>query len=87
MFRLASRVGFSPPYFYHPRLAERLSRYRGPALLVTGAEDGFVPPAHARLYATRLAGAQLHVVADAGNSVILEQAAQAAELLKHLVQG
>jgi pimeloyl-ACP methyl ester carboxylesterase len=80
-------VGFSPPYFYHRRLRERLARYKGPAQVVAGAQDGFVPPAYASAYAEELEGAQLHVVERAGNSIIVEQPAEAARLLETMING
>jgi pimeloyl-ACP methyl ester carboxylesterase len=85
MFRLASRIAFAPPYFYHPRLRERLSRYHGPAVAVAGEADAFVPPVHAEAYAQGFAQGRSHLVSGAGNSIIVEQPERAATLVKQLL--
>lgn len=72
LFRFASRIGFSPPYFYNRRLIERLGRYRGPALVIWGEDDRTVPRSHAEAYATKLGGARLEIVAG-GHSVQVER--------------
>ena len=55
MMRFASRIGFSPPYFYDRHLRQRLHRYKGPALLIWGEHDRMVPRAHAEAYREGLA--------------------------------
>ncbi len=81
MFRFSSRIGFTPPYFYHPRLRERLPRYTNPALVIHGAADTMVPPAHGAAYAEGLGDARLEVVEGAGHSPHLEQLEQVAALI------
>ena len=81
LLRFASRVGFAPPYLYDRKLRGRLSRYRGPAMVIAGAEDHLVPAAHARAYAEGLGRAELQLIANAGNSVIVEQPNAAAALV------
>ncbi len=72
--RFASRVGFKPPYFYHRKLRERLSRFKGEALLVWGDTDHMVPLAHAEAYRTGLGGkTKLKIVAGAGHSPHVEK--------------
>jgi pimeloyl-ACP methyl ester carboxylesterase len=71
-YRFANRLGFKPPYLYDRRLARRLPRYGGPALVVWGDADRFVPVAHARAYAAGLPNARLELIAGAGHSVHLE---------------
>ncbi len=72
-FRFAARVGFQPPYFYHRKLRDRLHRYGGPALVVWGEHDTFVPVAHATAYGKALGNATVDVIAGAGHAVQLEQ--------------
>ena len=78
-FRFASRIGFSPPYFYHRKLIDRLHRYGGPALVLWGAHDRMVPVAHAEAYATGLSGARLDFIAGSGHSPHIEAPAETAE--------
>jgi pimeloyl-ACP methyl ester carboxylesterase len=85
LFRFASRVGFSPPYFYDRKLERRLARYRGPSLVIAGRDDHLVPLAHAKLYA-QILNSHPHVLDGAGNSVLVEQPAKAAELLSAFVR-
>ena len=72
MFRFASRIGFSPPYFYDRKLIDRLSRYKGPALVLQGEKDRFVPRVHAEAYASGFAAARLEIILDCGHSVVAE---------------
>ncbi|MDA1325113.1 MAG: alpha/beta fold hydrolase [Proteobacteria bacterium] len=72
VFRFASRVGFTPPYFYHAKLRDRLHRFKGPALVVWGNNDRFVPVSHAKAYGEALAGSTVELISGAGHAVILE---------------
>jgi pimeloyl-ACP methyl ester carboxylesterase len=80
--RFASRIGFSPPYFYNRKLRQRLHRFAGPALLVWGADDRMVPRAHAEAYARGFAKSELRVVQGAGHSPHAEKPAETAALLR-----
>lgn len=86
IFRCVARFGFKPPYFYHQKLRDRLYRFKGPALVVHGANDAFVPPDHAQAYADEFPNGSVETVAGAGHAVILEQpdavAAKVAAFLK-----
>ncbi len=73
MFRFASRIGFSPPYLHDRKLRDRLHRFAGPAMVITGERDNLVPVAHARAYAQGLRNAELKLVTEAGNSVAVEK--------------
>jgi len=79
--RFASRIGFSPPYFYDRKLRQRLYRYGGPALLVWGADDRMVPRAHAEAYRQGFASATLRIVAGAGHSPHAEKPEETAALV------
>ena len=79
--RFASRIGFSPPYFYDRKLRDRLYRYKGPALLLWGEADRMVPRAHAEAYAQGFAYATLRVIAGAGHSPQVEQPQETAAAL------
>jgi pimeloyl-ACP methyl ester carboxylesterase len=81
MFRFASRIGFSPPYFHDRKLIDRLSRYQGPALIVQGENDAFVPRAHAEAYAAGFASARLEYISDRGHSVVAEAPDETASLI------
>ena len=86
-YRFANRLGFRPPYLYDRRLARRLARYGGPALVVWGEADRFVPVAHARAYGAGLRDAHVHVVPGAGHSIHLEHAATVAREVTAFVRG
>ena len=81
MFRFASRVGFSPPYFYNRKLIEQLHRYKGPALIVCGENDHMVPPTHAQAYAKGFKGGRLELAKAAGHAAHIEQPAVVAKLV------
>jgi len=80
--RFASRIGFNPPYFYDPKLRQRLYRYAGPTLLLWGEADRMVPRAHAEAYKAGFAKAKLRFIAAAGHSPQVEQPAKTAAALK-----
>ncbi len=71
--RLASRIGFRPPYFQDPKLAARLARFDRPALVLWGDHDRLVPHPHAEAYANGLGDARLETVAGAGHCLHIEQ--------------
>lgn len=79
MFRLASRIGFSPPYLHHRKLRDRLHRFAGPAAVIAGERDNLVPVAHARAYAQGLRNAELKLLTEAGNSVAVEKPGEVAQ--------
>ena len=87
MFRLASRVGFKPPYLHNRKLRARLNRFGGPALVLWGSKDRLVPLAHAEAYAQALPAAKLEIVEDAGHSLFVEQPEQTAEIVKRFLAG
>lgn len=84
MFRFASRIGFSPPYFHDRKLIDRLGRYKGPALILQGETDKFVPRAHAEAYVAGFSGADLEIIANCGHGVVAE-APHAAELVRNFL--
>jgi pimeloyl-ACP methyl ester carboxylesterase len=57
----AARYGWSP-YFSAPKLLGRLPRISARTLIVWGAQDRFVPRAHAEAYQQRIRGASLTVL-------------------------
>jgi pimeloyl-ACP methyl ester carboxylesterase len=81
MMRFASRIGFSPPYFYDRHLRQRLHRYKAPALLIWGEHDRMVPRAHAEAYREGLAKSELRIVKDAGHSPQAERPEETAALI------
>ena len=86
MFRFASRIGFSPPYFHNRRLIDRLSRYQGPALILQGEDNRFVPRAHAEAYATGFPLARLEIITSASHSVVAENGADTATLICEFIK-
>jgi len=76
--RFASRIGFSPPYFFNRKLRDRLHRFGGPALLLWGEADRMVPTAHAKAYEAGFPKSRLQVIAGAGHSPQVEKPAETA---------
>ena len=72
IYRFSSRIGFKPPYFYHAKLRDRLHRFKGPALVLWGDNDRFVPPTHAAAYGEALPGSNVEMIDGGGHAVILE---------------
>lgn len=63
------------PYFYNPKLRQRLHRISVPALLVWGANDGIVTPAYGAAYRDAIPGARLEIIPEAGHLPHLERPA------------
>jgi pimeloyl-ACP methyl ester carboxylesterase len=80
--RFCSRVGFSPPYFYNRKLQQRLARYQGPALILSGEDDRMVPLEHARAYHAGLKGSRLALLPGCGHSPQVEKPRETAAALK-----
>jgi len=72
IFRFSSRIGFKPPYFYDAKLRERLHRFKGPAMVIWGGNDQFVPVDHAKAYGDALSGSKVEMIDGRGHAVILE---------------
>lgn len=87
MFRFAARIGFRPPYFYHPKLRHRLGRFDRPVLVVHGADDHMVPGDHAAAYAAGFPDARLEIMAGCGHSPHLEKPDAAAALVTAFLDG
>jgi pimeloyl-ACP methyl ester carboxylesterase len=84
-FRFAARIGFKPPYFYHPKLRERLYRYKGPAMIITGAKNSFVPIDHAQVFVDEFPSGELRLIEGCGHAVHLEDPkVVSSELVKFL---
>ena len=66
----AARLAWQFPYC--PKLRGRLARAKVPALILWGAEDRLVPPAHAHAYAATLPDARVAIVPGAGHHPYLE---------------
>jgi pimeloyl-ACP methyl ester carboxylesterase len=67
----AARLAWQFPY--SPKLRERLARARVPALVLWGARDRLVPPAHADAFARSLPDARLVMLPDAAHYPYLEE--------------
>jgi pimeloyl-ACP methyl ester carboxylesterase len=68
------------PYFYDPKLQQRLPRLQCPTLLVWGENDTVLPPVHAETYASLMPNARLEMLPSCGHLVPLEQADEFARL-------
>jgi pimeloyl-ACP methyl ester carboxylesterase len=86
MMRFASRIGFSPPYFYDRHLRQRLYRFKEPALLVWGEHDRMVPRAHAEAYREGFAQSDLRIVKGAGHSPQAEKPEETAALVRDFLR-
>ncbi len=62
------------PYLYDPKLAQRLGRVRAPTLIVWGAADTVLPPAHADAFAAAIPGAVVELLPSCGHLVPYERA-------------
>lgn len=51
----------------------RLGEIRAPTLIVCGADDKMTPPKYSEFLAQNIAGAELHILENAGHLVMLEQ--------------
>ena len=84
---VGARIGFSPPYFYHPKLRDRLVRFHRPALVVHGADDHMVPGDHAEAYAAGFPDARLEIMAGCGHSPHRAKPDTAAALVTAFLDG
>jgi pimeloyl-ACP methyl ester carboxylesterase len=87
IFRCIARFGFKPPYFYHQKLRDRLYRFKGPTLVIHGANDAFVPPDHAVAYGDGFPGASVEMIAGAGHAVTLERPDEVAGKIAAFLKG
>lgn len=75
-----AKLGWDP-YLHNPKLAQRLWRIGCPTLVVHGAEDKLIPPAHCAYYAEHIAGAHQVEVPEAGHMLPWEQPDELAALV------
>ena len=75
------------PYMHSQRLPHLLQEITTRTLVVWGEHDRVIPRSAGELYAARIPGARLEVVADAGHHVDVEQPAALAELIGGLADG
>jgi pimeloyl-ACP methyl ester carboxylesterase len=69
---MTGRIAWKP-YMHNPSLAHLLAEVRTPALIVSGAKDGVVPPVCTEQYATALPNARRETLDDAGHHADIEQ--------------
>ncbi len=75
-FRTAAKFLFPIP---EHGLEKRLPRIKAPTLVVWGAQDRFVDPLYARIFAERIPGAHLQMIEKAGHLIGLERPAPYAD--------
>lgn len=69
-----ARVAWNP-YFHNPKLPGRLHRVTCPTLILWGEQDGLIPPAHGKAYASLIPGAKLVTIENCGHLPPIEQPA------------
>jgi len=62
-----------------------LHRIAAPTLVITGGEDPIVPPVNARILGSRIAGATVHVVPDAGHLLLMDHAVECADVISRFL--
>ena len=62
-----------------------LHRIAAPTLVVTGGKDPIVPPLNARILGSRIAGATVHVVPDAGHLLLMDHAVECADVISRFL--
>ena len=68
-------------------LKKRIHRVKAPALVVWGKEDSFVPPIYAEEFTSRLPGARLQTIDQAGHAPHLEHPDTVARMIREFVHG
>ena len=66
----------TPPFAFQRQLEgtytfttfDRIPQIKAPTLVITGADDVLIPAKNSELIASRIPGAKLHIIADAGHS-------------------
>lgn len=61
------------PLLCNPRLRRRLYRITCPTLVLWGARDRLIPPAHGKAYASEIADARLVIVENCGHAIQLDR--------------
>jgi pimeloyl-ACP methyl ester carboxylesterase len=72
---------------YDPKLAARLHRIHCPTLLVWGAHDQLVPPAHGEAYRQHIPGAELKLIPECGHLPMFEREAEFVKLVADFCKG
>lgn len=74
------------PYMHSPALRKWLPRIQVPALVISGAQDGFVVDGHAARLAEALPNGRTQVIANAGHFPQIEQAEETAAAIVAFAQ-
>ncbi len=67
------------PFLSNPKLERRLHRITAPTLVVAPSDDRLIPVAHARRYASGIAGAAFTEIPDCGHAMYFERPAEFAD--------
>ena len=67
-------------------LKKRIHRIQAPTLIVWGKEDRLVPPVYAQEFASRIPGARIELVEQAGHMPQMEQAAHVSTLVREFLR-
>ena len=68
-------------------LKKRIHRIQAPTLIVWGKEDRLVPPVYAQEFASRIAGARIELVEQAGHMPQMEQTTRVSALVEAFLHG
>ena len=77
----AALAVYGGPAMADPGLLDRLPAITVPVLVVWGAADRMIPPAHGRAYAAAIPGARLRVITEAGHLPQLEAPGELLQLV------
>jgi pimeloyl-ACP methyl ester carboxylesterase len=77
----AALAVYGGPAMADPGLLDRLPAITVPVLVVWGAADRMIPPAHGRAYAAAIPGARLRLITEAGHLPQLETPAELLEII------
>jgi pimeloyl-ACP methyl ester carboxylesterase len=85
-FTTLARLSWNP-YLFDPKLQQRLPRVRVPTLIVWGADDTILPPAHGEAFAASMPCATLAHIPECGHLPPLEHAEAFATLATEFLVG
>jgi len=68
-------------------LKHRIHRVQAPTLVIWGQQDTLIPPVYAGEFVSRIPGARMELVPDAGHTPQMEQVEQVSALVLHFMAG
>lgn len=80
-----ARVAWNP-YFYNPKLKDRLHRCKMPTMIMWGESDGLLPLDFARAYHSLIPGSELKVMEKCGHLPPIERPAEFAAAVREFLE-